>query len=331
MEKKKNYNLLVGVFALLGIILAVSVIGYIVSRPKDVVIQGEAEATEYRVSGKVPGRIEEFRAQEGDIVRKGDTLVLIDSPEIRSKMAEANAARAAAVAQRDKAYNGARQEQITGAYEMWQKALVGEEVMRKSFERIKTLHGQKVVSDQKYDEVEAQYNAAVATAKAAQSQYDMAVKGARQEDKDAAVALVERANAAVDLVNSYLDEITLTAPSGGVISARYPKVGELVGQGSPIMTIQDLDDMWFTFNIREDRLHKMSSGSKVTLRIPALDNAEVTATVYYIAVRESYATWRATREMGEFDTRTFEVRARPDSRVEGLRPGMSVIMVSREK
>ena len=243
----------------------------------------------------------------------------------------ANAAKAAAVAQRNKAYNGARQEQITGAYEMWQKALVGEDVMRKSYERMQKLHEQKVVSDQKFDEVEAQYNAAVATAKAAKSQYDLAVKGARQEDKDAAVALVERANAAVELVNSYLDEITLTAPADGIISARYPKVGELVGQGSPIMTIQDLDDMWFTFNIREDRLHKMEQGDKITLTIPALDNAQVTATVYYIAVRESYATWRATKEMGEFDTRTFEVRARPDTRVERLRPGMSVILISKEK
>ena len=328
---KKNYNLLIGVMALVGIILAVSIIGYFVSRPKDIVIQGEAEATEYRVSGKVPGRIEEFRAQEGDAVHKGDTLVIIDSPEIRSKIAEANAAKAAAVAQKNKAMNGARAEQITGAYEMWQKALVGEEVMRKSYERIKSLHDQKVVSDQKYDEVEAQYNAAVATAKAAKSQYDMAVKGARQEDKDAAVALVERANAAVRLVNSYKDEIRLTSPADGIIAARYPKVGELVGQGSPIMTIQDLEDMWFTFNIREDRLHKMQQGDKITLTVPALDNAQVTATVYYMAVRESYATWRATKEMGEFDTRTFEVRARPDAPVKGLRPGMSVIMISREK
>lgn len=328
---KKNYNLLIGVMALVGIILAVSIIGYFVSRPKDIVIQGEAEATEYRVSGKVPGRIEEFRAQEGDAVRKGDTLVIIDSPEIRSKIAEANAAKAAAVAQKNKAMNGARAEQITGAYEMWQKALVGEEVMRKSYERIKSLHDQKVVSDQKYDEVQAQYNAAVATAKAAKSQYDMALKGARQEDKDAAVALVERANAAVRLVNSYKDEIRLTSPADGIIAARYPKVGELVGQGSPIMTIQDLEDMWFTFNIREDRLHKMQQGDKITLTVPALDNAQVSATVYYMAVRESYATWRATKEMGEFDTRTFEVRARPDAPVKGLRPGMSVIMISREK
>ena len=328
---KKNYNLLPGGIALVAVVLIVSVVGFIVSRPKAIVIQGEAEATEYRVSGKIPGRIEEFRADEGQSVRKGDTLVLIDSPEIRSKIAEANAAKAAAVAQKNKAYNGAQQEQIAGAYEMWQKALVGEEVMRKSFERISELHEEKVVSDQKYDEVKAQYDAASATARAAKSQYDMAVKGARQEDKDAAVALVERANAAVELVNSYMDEIVLTAPADGIIAARYPKVGELVGQGSPIMTIQDLDDMWFTFNVREDRLEGMKSGDKLNLTVPALGNKHITATVYYIAVRESYATWRATKEIGEFDTKTFEVRARPDAKVEGMRPGMSVILERKEK
>ena len=328
---KKNYNLLTGVIALVAVVLIVSVVGFIVSRPKAIVIQGEAEATEYRVSGKIPGRIEEFRADEGQSVRKGDTLVLIDSPEIRSKIAEANAAKAAAVAQKNKAYNGAQQEQIAGAYEMWQKALVGEEVMRKSFERISELHEEKVVSDQKYDEVKAQYDAASATARAAKSQYDMAVKGARQEDKDAAVALVERANAAVELVNSYMDEIVLTAPADGIIAARYPKVGELVGQGSPIMTIQDLDDMWFTFNVREDRLEGMKSGDKLNVTVPALGNKHITATVYYIAVRESYATWRATKEIGEFDTKTFEVRARPDAKVEGMRPGMSVILERKEK
>ena len=201
--------------------------------------------------------------------------------------------------------------------------------MAKSYERIKTLHEQKVVSDQKFDEVEAQYQAACATTRAAKSQYDLAIAGARQEDKDAAVALVERANAAVELVNSYLEEITLTSPADGIITARYPKVGELVGQGSPIMTVQDLSDMWFTFNIREDQLHSMKNGDKVQLRIPALDNREVTATVYYLVVRESYATWRATKEQGEFDSRTFEVRVRPDSEVEGLRPGMSALMINR--
>jgi HlyD family secretion protein len=328
---KKNYNLLIGIAGLIGVILIVAAIGYIVSKPRPLVIQGEAEATEYRVSGKIPGRIVEFLAEEGSIVAKGDTLVHIDSPEVRSGLAEAKAARAAALAQLNKARNGARTEQITGAYELWQQAITQRDVLEKSYRRMINLHDQKVISDQKFDEVEARYNAAVAQEKAAKSQYDMAVAGAREEDKAAAAALVERADAALIKVNSYLDEIALTAPSSGIISAIYPKVGELVGQGAPIMTIQDLDNMWFTFNIREDRLHSMKNGDKVTLSIPALDSSEVTATVYYMAARESYATWKATREIGEFDSKTFEVRMRPDTTVEGLRPGMSAILVSRNK
>lgn len=326
-SKNSSYNLLLGLLALVVIILVILVVGYIVSKdngPK--YIQGEAEATEYRVSGKVPGRIEEFRAVEGSYVRKGDTLVVIDSPEIRSKIAEANAAKAAANAQRKKAMNGARSEQITGAYELWQQAIVQEEVLRKSFERVQKLYDQQVISAQKYDETKAKYDAACAQTKAAKSQYDMAVAGARSEDKEAAVALVDRANAAVELVNSYLEELYLTAPADGIISDIFPKVGELVGTGSPIMTVQDLADMWFTFNIREDQLHSLGIGDTVTLEIPALDHRSVEATVYYLKARESYATWKATKEIGEYDTKTFEVRARPNEPVEGLLPGMSVLI-----
>lgn len=328
MEKtQKKGNIWIGIGVLVALIAAVSVLGIIFSRPKEAVIQGEAEAAEYRISGKVPGRIEAFYAAEGDMVHKGDTLVLIDSPEVRAKLAQANAAYAAAAAQRNKANTGARKEEIAGAYEIWQKALVGKDIAKKTLDRATRLHEQKVISDQKFDEATAQYNAAAATAEAAKSQYDMAVKGAREEDKAAAIALVDRANGAVMEVKSYLSELKLTSPVDGVISARYPHVGELVGTGSPIMTVTDLSDMWFTFNIREDKLHGMKGGDKLRLSIPALDGKEIDATVTYIAARESYATWRATKETDQYDAKTFEVRAVPVSKVEGLRPGMTSIVV----
>lgn len=328
MEKtQKKGNIWIGIGVLVALIAAVSVLGIIFSRPKEAVVQGEAEAAEYRISGKVPGRIEAFYAAEGDMVHKGDTLVLIDSPEVRAKLAQANAAYAAAAAQRNKANTGARKEEIAGAYEIWQKALVGKDIAKKTLDRATRLHEQKVISDQKFDEATAQYNAAAATAEAAKSQYDMAVKGAREEDKAAAIALVDRANGAVMEVKSYLSELKLTSPVDGVISARYPHVGELVGTGSPIMTVTDLSDMWFTFNIREDKLHSMKSGDKLRLSIPALDGKEIDATVTYIAARESYATWRATKETDQYDAKTFEVRAVPTVVVEGLRPGMTAIVV----
>lgn len=331
MEKtQKKGNIWIGIGVLVALIAAVSVLGIIFSRPKEAVIQGEAEAAEYRISGKVPGRIEAFYAAEGDMVHKGDTLVLIDSPEVRAKLAQANAAYAAAAAQRNKANTGARKEEIAGAYEIWQKALVGKDIAKKTLDRATRLHEQKVISDQKFEEATAQYNAAAATAEAAKSQYDMAVKGAREEDKAAAIALVDRANGAVMEVKSYLSELKLTSPVDGVISARYPHVGELVGTGSPIMTVTDLSDMWFTFNIREDKLHSMKSGDKLRLSIPALDGKEIDATVTYIAARESYATWRATKETDQYDAKTFEVRAVPVSKVEGLRPGMTAIVVGNK-
>lgn len=323
---KKNYNLIAGVASLIVVILIVAVAGYMISKPKAPIIQGQAEASEYRISGKVPGRIEELYVKEGQKVVKGDTLVFIDSPEVRAKLAQANAARAAAQAQSSKAKAGARSEEIAGAYNLWQSAIVQEEVMKKSFDRIQRLYDQKVVSAQKYDEVKAQYDAAVATSAAAKSKYDMAVNGARKEDKDAAQALVAQAEGAIMEVESYLSELYLASPVDGTISEIFPMPGELVGTGSPIMTVVDLDDIWFTFNVREDRLADMTIGSRLMLTVPALGGVEVPATISHMAVRESYATWKATKETDSYDAKTFEVKAVPDTKVEGLLPGMTVLI-----
>ena len=324
---KKNYNLLIGIGALVGIVLVIAFVGYLVSKPRPHVIQGEAEATEYRVSCMVPGHVTELYVREGQTVHRGDTVAFIDSPQVRAKLAQAQAARSAAEAQSAKARNGARQEQIAGAYELWQQALVQEDVMKKSFDRVRTLYDQKVISAQKYDETKAQYDAAVAQAKAARSQYDMALSGARSEDKAAAAALVHQADGAIREVDSYLQELYLVSPADGVISNVYPRQGELVGQGSPVATVTDLSDLWFTFNIREDELHGMQTGDELTVKVPALDGATLKAKVNYMAVRESYATWKATKETDQYDAKTFEVRAVPMETVQGLRPGMTVLVV----
>lgn len=329
-NKRKSYNLLIGIIALLAIVIFVAIAGYIVSRPEPPVIQGQAEATEYRVSGKVPGRIEQFYASEGDFVRKGDTLVKIDSPEVKARLAQAKAARSAAEAQKAKALAGTRQEQIAGAYELWQQALVNEDIMRKSFERVERLYGQNVISAQKYDEAKARYDAAKASSAAAESQYTMALNGAREEDKAAAIALVDKAEAALMEVESYLDELYLVSPADGVVSARFPKAGELVGQGSPVMAVTDLDDAWFTFNIREDMLQGLRTGDVLEVMVPALGDNIYKTEVTYISVLESYATWRATQDTGGYDARTFEVRSVPRVHIDGLRPGMTAIVMTGE-
>lgn len=323
---KKNYNLLIGVSALVGIVLLIALVGYLVSKPKPEIIQGEVEAEEYRISCMVPGHVTEIYAREGQTVHRGDTVAFIDSPQVRAKLAQAQAARSAASAQSAKAQSGARKEQIAGAYQLWQQALVQEDVMKKSLDRVQSLYEQKVISAQKYDETKAKYDAAVAQAAAAKSQYDMALEGARAEDKDAAAALVLQAEGAIQEVNSYLAELYLVSPVDGVISDIYPKRGELVGEGAPVMTVTDLDDIWFTFNVREDRLHGMNVGDELTLTVPALDGVRVRAKVDYLSVRDSYATWKATKETDAYDAKTFEVRAVPCEIVAGLRPGMTVLI-----
>ncbi len=322
-------NLWISLIGLIIVVVILFVIGWIIYKPQPVVIQGSAEVSETRVSGKIPGRIYKLLVEEGQFVNKGDTLVILDSPEINAKLAQATAAERAALSQDKKAEKGARKEIIQGAYEMWQKAKVGVNISKKSFDRIERLYKKGVVSAQKRDEVEARYQAAVAQAAAAKSQYDMAKNGADSTDKEAARALVERARGAVSEVQAYLKETVLVAPISGEISEIFPKQGELVGPGAPIMNIIDLDNMWFSFNVREDYLKDMKMGATMNVEIPALENSKQEVKISYIKALASYATWKATKTTGDFDVRTFEVRAKPTQKVENLRPGMSVIVVRK--
>lgn len=312
---------------MLTVVVIVALIGIFALREEEVFITGEAQASEYRVSGKVPGRIEMFLAEEGDQVKKGDTLVIIYSPEVQAKMDQAQAARAMAEAVNEKAKNGARQEQIVGAYELWQKAKAGEEIYRKSYERVSRLYERGVVTEQKKDEVEAQYHAAVATVKAAKSQYDMAVAGAREEDKAAAEAQVARVDGIIQEVELARAERYLTSPVDGEVAECFPKTGELVGQGSPVMSIVDLKDAWFSFAVREDMLRDIKIGSRMQVRVPALGDDLHIVEVTYIKAMGTYATWRSTKQNGQYDVRTFDVKARPLQPIQDLRPGMTAIVM----
>lgn len=230
----------------------------------------------------------------------------------------------------DKAEAGARQEQIQSAYELWQKAKVNTEIMQKSFRRVSNLYKEGVVSEQKYDEAKAQYDAAVSTERAAKSQYDMAKDGAQKEDKEMAAANVLQAEGVVAEVDSYLKETILTAYSDGEVTDIFPHAGELVGTGAPIMNIAVMDDIWVSFNVREDNLQKMQMGQRFTAEIPALGTT-IEMEVNYMKDRGEYAAWKATKQTGQYDLKTFEVRAVPVSNVDGIRPGMTVLYRINEK
>ena len=324
-EKSQHKNILLTVAGLTAVVAIIAVIGTVAFKSEPEVIQGYVEVSEYRVSSKVPGRVLELRVKEGDYVNVGDTLAIIDAPEVRAKLTQAESAENAASAMDQMANNGARREQINGAFALLQQAKAGLDIAQKSYNRVQRLYDEGVMSAQKRDEAFANYKALEAQVKAAQSQYDMAVNGARREEKMAAAAQVNRAKGAVQEVNSYINETMQTAQKQGEVSDVYPKVGELIGTGLPIMTISLLDDMWGTFNVREDQLDGMAVGSTITAFVPAFKK-DIQMKVYYIKDQGSYATWKATKANGQYDLKTFEVKARPVTKMEGLRPGMSLIL-----
>jgi len=323
--KSQHNNILLAIVGFATVIIIVALIGFFTLGRDPEIMQGQVEASEYRVSSKVPGRILEIRVKEGDYVKVGDTLVILDAPEVRAKMEQARGAEDAASAIELKAQNGAREEQIRGVFQVLQQAKAGLEIAEKSYKRVQHLFDEGVMSAQKRDEAYAQYKAMEAQCLAAQSQYDMAVNGARREDKLAAQAQVNRARGAVQEVRSYINETVQVAQMEGEVSSIYPKVGELVGTGSPIMTISMMDDMWGTFNVREDQLNGLQVGSEFSAFVPAF-NRDIKMKVYFMKDQGSYAVWKATKTNGQYDLKTFEVKARPVDKIEGLRPGMSLVV-----
>ena len=322
---QQHKNILYAILGFSGVVVLVAVIGFFALGRDPELIQGQVEVSEYRVSSKVPGRILEIRVKEGDFVKAGDTLAILDAPEVNAKKQQAQSAEDDASALELMAKNGARKEQVQGAFQLYQQAKAAYEIAEKSYNRVQRLFDEGVVSAQKRDEAQAMFKASEAQMKAAQSQYEMAQNGARREEKLAAEAQVNRAKGAVQEVNSYINETVQIAQMDGEVSSIYPKVGELVGTGSPIMTISMMNDMWGTFNVREDQLEGMQVGTEFNAFVPAF-NKTIKMKVYHMKDQGSYAVWKATKANGQYDLKTFEVKARPVDKMEGLRPGMSLII-----
>lgn len=325
VQKKQHKSVLLGVVSFAAIIIIVGIIGALTIGTEKDYIQGQVDVSEYRVSSKVPGRILEIRVKEGDFVHAGDTLAILDAPEVEAKKVQAQSVENAAAAISDMAQEGARKEQVQGAFELWQQAKAGAEIYKKSYERVQRLFDEGVLSEQKRDEAYAQYKAYEAQERAAKSQYDMAKHGAREQERRAAASQLGQAKGVVQEVSSYIHETVQIAQMDGEVANIYPKVGELVGTGSPIMTISLMNDMWGTFNVREDRLNGMKVGDTFTAFIPAF-NKDVELKVCSIKDQGSFATWKATKSNGQFDLKTFEVKACPVQKFEGLRPGMSLVV-----
>ena len=317
--------LLISLCVIILVVVILAVVGFLlIDKPKEV-IQGQVEATAIKISGKLPGRVEVFYVREGDSVKEGDTLVHIHSSVVEAKLQQAQAMTTAAKAQNRKVDAGARTQIIQSARDLWLQAQAAREIAQKTYNRMESLYAQGVVSAQKRDEAQAAYKAAQAAEDAAWNQYNLAQSGAQQEDKQSSAAMVTAAQGGEKEVEAILQDQYLLSPCNGIVDEIYPQQGELVALGAPIMSVLRGDDRWITFNVREELLNDLPIGKEIDVVIPALGEMETKAQVYYVRDMGDYAVWRATKATGEWDSRTFKIKARPLEQLPNLRPGMSVI------
>ena len=315
-----------GALAIVGVIAFIIYGLYLANKPVVAPLQGQIDGRYIDISPKIIGRIAKLHVREGDEVKPGELLVTLDSPEVQAKVSQAEAARGAAAAKQQLLDVGMRPEEVRTARANWERSVSMANLAEVSFKRINALYKDGLVSQQRNDEVDTAYRSALDAVNAARAQYDLTLNGFRKEDRLAAAEVTRGAGAAVQEVGALAADITLKSP----ISAEVDKVvlhqGELAPPGFPIISLVNLDDVWVVFNLREDELAAVKIDTQITGKVPALGNRVVTFAVYYISPKGQYATWRATRQSSGYDIKTFEVRARPVEKADGLRPGMSVLV-----
>jgi HlyD family secretion protein len=308
---KKRLSLIVAIMAVIAMVIII----YFVNQPNTIILQGEVESNRVDVAARVQGRVIQFNYDVGDNVKQGDILLNLSNPALLAQLATSEAQLKVAMASRDNTYS-TRPETIDLQKAQLDKAKSDLLLAQTSYERINRLVKNGTVSKQNYDESFNQYQAAIKAHEAAKANLALAENGSSVEQK--------QSKAALEQVNADVNELTLVSPINGQITTRVAEVGQLYSPGTPLYSIIDLNDIWFTFNIREDLLGDLKVGDTFKVKVPALNNQVIDVKVTVLNALGQYANWQATKATGDFDLKTFEMRAKPINQVPGLRPGMSV-------
>ncbi len=325
-ETRENRSLMIALGVIIIALIILAIVGFMFLNKPSEIIQGQVEGTTVKVSGMLPGRVTTIYVKEGDTIKMGDTLIHIHSSLVAARLSQAEAMENAAVAQNKKVDGGTRTQIVQSTYDLWQQAIAASTLAKKTYDRMESLYSQNVVSEQKRDEAFAAYQAAMAAENAAHSQYLMAKEGAQPEDRASAQAMVGVAQGGVQEVEALLDDQYLTAPCNGIVSQIYPELGELVALGAPLMNLLKEHEYWVTFNVREKLLQDLTMGKTIKVLIPAIGDNTFDAKIYYIGDMGEYAVWRSTKSTGEWDSRTFKIKARFEKPISNLRPGMTAII-----
>jgi HlyD family secretion protein len=278
------------------------------------------------MAARVDGRVAEIPVDRGQNIAAGAVLVRIDNPETLAQKNQAMTAELVAAAQLAHINAGTRAEEIAARKAALERAEAAVLLAQKTYDRINKLTGLGHASVADLDKATDSLDESQRAADQAKSAYDQAVNGYTKEEREIAAATVKKAIADTKQVQSIIDQMVVYAPVASQVYQRNVEPGEYVSPGVPLITLIDLNDMWIHFDLREDLVKTLKVGDRFKVRVPALGDREITVEVKLIATKGEYASWRATRATGDFDLRTFSIRAYPVDEVAGLRPGMSAYL-----
>jgi HlyD family secretion protein len=306
------------------VIAALGVLLWFATRPPPLVVQGEVAANRIDVSARVAGKVARLSADVGDDVEADAVLVELESPELKAALAAAEAS--VAVARADLArVESTRPETIAAQKAEVAAAEADVQLYQEAYNRQAQLVRSGSTPQAQVDQAARNLEAALRKREASQAQLALAQAGASPQERALAAAQVKQAEAALGQRQADIGQLTVRSPVAAQVTTRVAEMGENYGAGSPLFSLVDMTNLWFTFNLREDLLDGLKVGDSFTVSVPALKRDDVKVRVTMINVQGQYATWRATRATGGFDLRTFEVRATPEEKLDGLRPGMSVV------
>jgi HlyD family secretion protein len=325
--RSRTPSFIVGIVA--AVVVALSL--FYLLRPEPLLVQGEADATRLDIAARVDGRVKQIPVERGQNVPANAVLVTIDNPETVAKLEQMKAAMAVAEAQLANVLVGTRAETIAARKAELERAQAALVLAQKTFDRTQTLTGQGNAPQARLDQMTDSLHESERAVDQAKSAYDQAVNGYTREERAIAKANVEKANADIQSVQSIVDQLVVYAPLASQIYQRNVEPGEYVSPGVPLITLIDLADVWIHFDLREDLVKGLKVGDRFDVRIPALGDRRVPVEVRLIATKGEYASWRATRASGDFDLRTFSIRAYPVEPVPELRPGMSAYLDWRSR
>ena len=295
-------------------------------RPQPLLVQGEVDATRLDIAARIDGRVADIPVTRGENVAAGAVLVRIDNPENIAKREQAVAGKVVADAQLANINAGTRPEVIAARKAALERAQASVVLAQKTYDRISQLAEHGNAPQARLDQVTDTLHENQRAADQAKSAYEQAVNGYTAEERQIAVANVQRAVSDIAAVQSIIDQMVITAPLAAQVYKRNVEPGEYISPGVPLVTLIDLNDLWIHFDLREDLVRTLKVGDRFAVRIPALADRRITVEVKLIATKGEYASWRATRATGDFDLRTFSIRAYPVEQVPELRPGMSAYM-----